>query len=205
MRPDFALYVIFGGIMDLVDVAKQIYDIKDAVQKIYSDLGDNISEINKMLNVFVELPGLDVDLVGNLIIEKNIGEERYIPFWLKLLLYPFTNIGDDKVIVDSLALRVNEERGVSFHLKVCYIVSSTSDYLHTPGRAYECSLLSFTLLKSKKNVTPLKTLVAFAYLTTNEDWRYIVDELDKLVARKSELEKAVTQLKTSIASLKLIS
>jgi hypothetical protein len=197
--------LFLGGIMDLVDVVKQIYDIRDAVQKIYSGLGDNILEIGEMLNVFVELPGLDVDLVGNLVIEKNIGEERYIPFWLRLFLYPFMDIGEDKVVVDSLALHINGERGFSIDLKVCYILPATSSYSHTPERVHWCSMLSLTLLRGKKNVAQLKTLVAFAYLTTDEDWRYIVDELNKLATKKSELEKAVTQLKTAIAALRLIS
>jgi hypothetical protein len=191
--------------MDLVDVVGQIYGARDIVQKIYSDLGDNISEIKKMLNVFVELPSVDVDLVGNLVIEKNIGEERYIPFWLRLLLYPFRNIGDDKVIVDSLALHIYEDKGVSFDLKVCYIVPATSEYLHRPDRIYECSMFSFTLLSNRKNMTPLGTLITFAYLTTEDDWRYIMDELNKLAAKKSELEKAVSQLKASIVTLKLVS
>jgi len=189
--------------MDLVELVKQIYDARDMVQKIYSNLGDNISEIRRMLNVYVELPGIDADLVGNLVIEKNIGEERYIPFWLRLLLNPLRNTSDDKVMVDSLALHIYEDRGVSFDLKVCYLVPATSEY--KPDRVHECSVFSFTLLRNRNNTVLLGTLITFAYLTTEDDWRYILDELNRLVAKKSELEEAVSQLKTAIATLKLVS
>jgi hypothetical protein len=191
--------------MDLVDLVKQIYDIRDAVQKIYSDFGEDFLEVKKMLEIEVGLPVIDVDLVGELMIEKNIREERYIPFWLKLALHQLRNIGGDKVIVDSLALRIYEDKGVYFDLKLCYSVPSTTVYSYETDKMRECNVFSFRLLKNRRNTTKLWTLIIFAYLTTDDDWRYIMDELGKFASKKSELEKAVSQLKAAIATLKLVS
>jgi len=191
--------------MDLVDVVKQIYDIRDAVQKIFSDLGDDFLEVKNMLERDVELPGIDVAVSGHLVIEKNIGEERCLPFWVRPLWYPLMHVSGDKVFVDSLALHLNEDKGASFKLKLCYKMPSTSEFIPTLEKTHECTTLGFTLSTNKKGTVRLGTLIIFAYLTNDEDWRYIMDELNKLAARKSELEKAVAQLKIAIATLKLVS
>jgi hypothetical protein len=190
--------------MDLVDVVKQIYDIRDAIQKIFSDLGDNFLMVKDLLEIDVELPGIDVAVLGNLVIEKNIEEERYLPFWIRTLWYPLTRISSDKVIVDSLALHL-EDRGATLKLKLCFKLPSTTEFIPTQEKTYDCIILRLTLLKNKKDTVELGTLIVFAYLTTDDDWKYIMDELNKLGTRKSELEKAIAQLKTAIATLKLVS
>ncbi|MCI4409168.1 MAG: hypothetical protein JHC26_08760 [Thermofilum sp.] len=191
--------------MDLVDVVKQIYDIRDVVQKIFSDLGDNFIEMKNMLERVVELPSIDAGVLGHLVIEKNIEEERYLPFWIRPLWYPFTYMIGDKVIVDSLALHLDEDKGATFKLKLCFKMSSTAEFIPMPEKTYECTMFGFTLHKNKKDTVALGILIMFAYLTTDDDWRYIMDELNKFATRKSELENVVAQLKTAIATLKLVS
>ena len=196
--------------MDLIDLIKQIYELRELSQKVFSDADGKISELKELLQTFIELslPRTDSEYKGKLVIEKHIGEPRPIPPWLRLTgIFPFMDMHRDEFLVDSLALRV-EADFIEFRLKLWFEVASTIKYRDKedgPGKTYDSFTYSIALYRDVWSAVPLMTLLLFAWLTKDEDWEYIMSELKRLAENRAELDKVISQLKTAITALKLMS
>jgi hypothetical protein len=199
------------GLVDLVDLVRQIYNVRELVRKVLMDAGGELAELRRLLGETVELPSVDIGdgFDGRLVIEKYIGELRPLPPWLRLAgKYPFMYLRGGIVIVDSLALHVSAS-GATLRLKLWYEEASTmGEGIYEPdepGRRYSSVIYDISMPKSNKSSVPLETLLVFVYLTTDEEWKCIIDELEELAASRMGLDKVISQLKAAMAALRLVS
>jgi hypothetical protein len=198
------------GLVDLLDLVRQIYNIRELVRKVLVGAREELAELERLLGATVELPSVDVgsDFGGRLVIRRHIGEPRALPLWLMLTgKYPYMYLSGGSVVVDSLALHVGAD-AISLKLKLWYEEVSMDWSLNepgVPGKGYSSTVFEISMYRDRRSAVPLETLLVFMYLTTDDDWKYIVDELEGLAASGAGLGKVISQLKTAVAALRLVS